>query len=113
MVIGIMPDAAATEILLNNLAEAEFDLASVSVLMHDAKKRAAIAEDAGPLKGVQLSDLASRLAQIGLAPGDVGPYCDAVNQGQVLVAIAASKAAEPAAREMLEDHTAKLIRGLL
>ena len=112
MVIGILPDAEATESLLNNLSEAEFDLAGVSVLMRDAKQRAAIAGDAGPFKGAQVSDLASYLAQTGLAARDIGPYCDAVNQGKVLVAIAGPKAAEPAAREMLQDHGAQLIRGL-
>ena len=41
MVIGVLPDAAAAETLLNNLAEAEFNLADVSVLMRDEQQRQA------------------------------------------------------------------------
>ena len=111
MVIGLLPDAAAAEKLLNNLAEAEFDLADVSVLMRDAKQRAAIADDAGPLKGADWHELADRLAETGLARKEARQYAEAVDHGQVLVAIATTKQTEPAALEMLRDQAAQLIRG--
>jgi hypothetical protein len=112
MVIGLLPDAAAAEILLNNLAEAEFNLADVSVLMRDMQQRAAIAEDAGPLRGIDGRELAHRLVEAGLTPGEARQYADAVERGQVLVAIAIPKKLEPIAREMLQDHDAQLIQGV-
>ncbi len=112
MVIGLLPNAAAAETLLNNLAEAEFNLADVSVLMRDAQQRAAIADDAGPLKGPDWRELANRLVKAGLAHGEAQQYAEAVDHGKVLVAIAAPNRTEPVAREMLQDHAAQLIRGV-
>ena len=112
MVIGVLPDAAAAETFLNNLAEAEFNLADVSVLMRDEQQRAAIADDAGPLKGARWHEVTKRLAEAGLGPAEAQQYADAVDHGKVLIAIAVSKKAEPAAREMLHDHAAQLIQGV-
>ncbi len=112
MVIGVLPDAAATETLLNNLAEAEFDLANVSVLMCDVKQRAAIASDTGPLQGVDWRQLAQRLVEAGLARAEAQQYADAVEHGRVLIAIAASASVEPVAYEILHDHAAQLIQGV-
>ena len=112
MVIGLLPDAAAAETLLNNLAEAEFNLADVSVLMRDAQQRAAIADDAGPLKGTDWSELTDRLVTTGLARKEAEPYAEAVAHGKVLVAIATSKQTEPVAREMLQDLAAQLVQGV-
>ncbi len=112
MVIGVLPDAAAAEILLNNLAEAEFKLADVSVLMRDEQQRAVIADDAGPLKGTPWREVTQRLAESGLERAEAQQYADAVDHGKVLIAIAVSNKIEPAAREMLRDHDAQLIRGV-
>ncbi len=112
MVIGLLPDATAAETLLNNLAEAEFNLADVSVLMRDAQQRAAIADDAGPLKGADWRELADRLVKTGLARREAAQYAEAIDHGKVLVAIATSKQTEPVAREMLQDHAAQLIQGV-
>ena len=110
MVIGVLPDAAIAETLSNNLAEAEFNLADVSVLMRDEKQRAVIADDAGPLKGIHWRELAQHLTDAGLGQAEAQQYAEAIEHGKVLVAIAVSKEAEPAAREMLQAHTAQLIR---
>ncbi len=112
MVIGLLPDATAAEILLNNLAEAEFDLADVSVVMRDAKQRAAIAGDAGPLKGTGWREVAERLAKAGLGRAEAQQVADAVEHGQVLVAITTSPKIESIAREMLQDHAAQFIKGV-
>jgi len=112
MIIGVLPNAAAAETLLNNLAEAEFNLADVSVLMRDVKQRAAIAEDAGPLRGTDWRELAQRLIEAGLTHGEAQRYVKAVEHGQVVVAIAAPQKIELIAREMLQDHDAQLIQGV-
>jgi hypothetical protein len=112
MVIGILPDAATTETLLNNLAEAEFDLADVSVVMRDCKQRDTIADDAGPLRGALPDRLAEHLTRAGLTTIETTGYVEAVRHDQVLVAIATTPLTTAAAREMLSDHTAQLITGV-
>ena len=110
MIIALLPDAAAAEILLNNLAEAEFNLADVSVLMRDVQQRAVIADDAGPLKGTDRYELTHRLAEAGLARAEAQQYGAAVDRGQVLIAMAIAQETEVVAREMLQGHAAQLIR---
>ena len=46
MLIAVLPNTSFTETLLNNLSEADFDLAQVSVVTRDPKVRDAMAEDA-------------------------------------------------------------------
>jgi hypothetical protein len=111
MIIGILPNTSSTETLLNNLSEADFDLGDVSVVLRDLKLREAIAQDAGPLKGVTPATLGGRLLQAGLSEAGVKPYCDAVAEGKVLVAIQPPPGAEKAAAEMLQDASAQLIIG--
>ncbi len=110
MVIGIISKSSTAETLLNNLAEADFDLKDVSVVMKDMKTRNAIAKDAGPFKGLAVSDLNKRLAQVGLSKQDVQTFSDAVTQGKVLIAVACPKESESAAGEMLKDAFAEFIK---
>jgi hypothetical protein len=112
MLIAILPNSSTTETLLNNLSEAEFDLAQVSVVTRDPKLRDAIAQDTGPLKGASVKDLAARLVAAGLPQPETKSYLDAVAEGKVLVALVTPAGSEPAAREMLQDHSAELIKGL-
>ncbi len=111
MIVGILPNASTAEILLNNLSEADFDLSDVSVIMQDLKLRDSIAQDGGPLQGVDLSNLSARLVQAGLSAQDANLYRDALAQGKVLVALAAPSGSEQAAKEMFHDHSAQLIQG--
>ncbi len=110
MIFGVLPDSATTETFLNNLSEADFHLADVSVVMRDLKTRDAIAKDAGPFKGVKPEQLTGRLAHAGLSAQETQAYGDAVTQGKVLIAMTAPKGAEQAAVEMLQDHSAVLIK---
>ena len=110
MIVGLLSDAATTETLLNNLAEAEFDLHHVSVVMRDAKQRAAITEEAGPLQGTGVDGLTQHLTQVGFSPHAADAYAAAVRDGKVLVAIDVPEPLAAAAREMLNDHDAQLIQ---
>ncbi len=112
MIIGLLPDAATTEILLNNLTEAEFDLRTVSVVMRDTSQRAALTKEAGPLKGISLNELAQHLIQLGLSSHEAQSYQAAVQQGKILVAIDVPERLATTAREMLDDHAAQLIQGV-
>ncbi|HTP07981.1 MAG TPA: hypothetical protein VMP08_07005 [Anaerolineae bacterium] len=112
MIIALLPDAATTEMLLNNLAEAEFDLQTVSVVMREAKHRAAIAEDVGPLKGIAADRLAEHLTRAGLTAQQAAEYAAAVQHGQVFIAIDVPESLSAVAREMLGDHDAKHIQGM-
>ncbi|MGB8647641.1 MAG: hypothetical protein WCF84_20575 [Anaerolineae bacterium] len=110
MIIGIIPDVASAETLLNNLAEADFDRKSISVILKDLKLRARIAADTGPFKGVNAANLAARLAKMGLSGPDAQAYVDAVNNGAAFVAIAPPAASQAAAVEMMNDYKPQLVK---
>lgn len=110
MLIAILPDASHAETLLNNLSEADYDLAQVSVLMRDVKLRKAVAKDTGPLKGANVKNLAARLTAAGMTDVETKGYTDALAQGKVLVAVVTPPESQAAAQEMLRDHSAEMIK---
>ncbi len=109
MILGIFPDASNAEILLNNLSEADFNLADVSLVMRDQKLRSRIAKDAGPLKGVHHDRIYAYLVQAGLSEPQARAYQEAVEQGKVLAAMETTPDAIAAAKEMFADQSGELI----
>jgi hypothetical protein len=110
LVFAIISKISSVETLLNNLQEADFNLADVSVILGDEKLRNKIADDAGPLKGTAPLRLVSRLTQLGLSGPDAGAYADAVAKGQALVAMNVSKSLEKPSLEMLNDYDPQLVK---
>ncbi len=110
LIVGIIPDASTAEILLNNLSEADFNLADVSLIMSDQKLRNKIAKDKGPLKGVSSDQLSARLVQAGLSAQDAQAYQNAVAQGKVLAAMKAAPDVAEAAKEMFADQSGESIK---
>ncbi len=110
MLIGLLPDSSKTEILLNNLSEADFDLADISVIMQDLKQRKAIARDAGPWKGIRLEKINSKLIEAGLSAEQAEQCVNQLRQGMVLVVMQVSQESLSAAREMFQDHNAQIIK---
>ncbi len=110
MVISIIPDTASIETLLNNLKEADFSLKDVSVVMADVKARNAVAQDAGPFKGVTVAQLPQQLVGTGLSRQDAQAYADAVGKGKVFVAIRTAPGGNKAATGMLADYSPELVR---
>ncbi len=111
MIVAILPDASRTEILLNNLYEAEFDLADISVIMKDVKQRNAIAKDLGPLKGVALPKISRALIKAGASPKSAEDCYQAILNGKVLVVMNVAEQYRRAAEEMFQDHSAQLVKG--
>ncbi len=110
MLIGILSDPSRTEILLNNLSEAEFDLAEISVIMNDLKQRDTIAKDAGPLRGVHPTKIGPKLIKAGLSDEETAQCTQAVMQGKVLVVMHVAPESLAAAKEMFQDHSAQIIK---
>lgn len=110
MIVGIIPDASTAEILLNNLSEADFNLADVSLIMRDQKLRNKIAKDKGPLKGVHYDEISTHLTQAGLSAQEAQVYQDAVAQGKVLVAMNTAPDTTQAAKEMFADQSGESIQ---
>ena len=110
MIVGIILDPSTAEILLNNLSEADFNLADVSLIMRDQKLRDKIAKDTGPLKGVRYEQISARLIQAGLSAQDAQAYQNAVAQGKVLAAMKTSPDLMEAAREMFTDQSGDSIK---
>ncbi len=109
ILIALLRNASTAETLLNNLAEVEFDLADVSIVMRDLTMRDALTGDAGPLKGVRPDDLIDRLTTIGLSPDQAQTCGEAVARGGALVALTCSAQMRPVVVEMLKDHAAQII----
>ncbi len=109
-IVGIIPDASTAEILLNNLSEADFNLADVSLIMRDQKLRDKVAKDKGPLKGVKYNQISARLVKAGLDQQDAQAYQDAVAQGKVLAVMKAAPETADAAKEMFGDQSGQSIK---
>lgn len=110
MIVGILPNSSSAETCLNNLVEADFKRADVSVIMQDLKARNAIAKDTGPLKGIAVANLPTKLAQIGLSPQDAKTCVDDVMAGHVLIAMTVPKGSEKAAVEMMNDYAPLFVK---
>lgn len=110
LILGIIPDASTAEILLNNLSEADFDLADVSLIMRDQKLRDKIAKDTGPWKGARYDQISTRLTHAGLSAQDALVYQNAVEQGKVLVVMKAGSNIVETAKEMFSDQSAESIQ---
>jgi hypothetical protein len=110
MILAIIPDAFAAEILLNNLYEAEFDLGDVSLIMYDQELRDKVAKDTGPLKGVHHDQVSTFLVQAGLSLPDAQSYQEAVAQGKVLAVMDATPDLVEVVREMFTDQSGESIK---
>ncbi len=110
MIICLIKNASTAEILLNNLSEADFNLADVSLVMRDRKLRDKIAKDTGPLKGIRYNQVPARLVEAGLSVQDIQLVQDALAQGKVFVAMRTSPDIIAAAKEMFADQSAEFIK---
>ncbi len=111
MLLGILDNLSRAESLLNNLAEADFDLENVSVICADVNQRDRIAKDLGPLKGTTPGKVSERLIQSGV-PQKEAEWCqEAVQNNKVLVVMDISPELNQAAEEMFRDHSAQIVKG--
>ena len=111
MILAILDNTSSVETLLNNLSEADFDLADVSVVMNDLKKADAIGQNAGPLKGIQPENVSDALVKMGVSKKGAKTCQDAVTKGSVLLVMKVADEYSQAAEEMFQDHSAQLIKG--
>ncbi len=110
MLIAILENPSSAETLLNNLYEVDFEADEISLIMSDLKTRDMLTHDAGPLKGVHPSKIASRLIEEGLTKSDVDLCVDAIGHGKILVAFNVPSGMASVIKEMLQDHSAKIIK---
>ena len=109
-VIGIIPDATTAEILLNNLSDADFNLADLSLILRDQKLGEKIAKDTGPFKGIRYDQISARLVQAGLNVQDALAYQNSVAQGKVLAVMKTAPEVLEAAKEMFADQSGESIK---
>jgi hypothetical protein len=110
MILAILQNASSLETLLNNLSEADFDLADVSVLTQKVELRNAIPSNSGPLKGTQPDQIKETLMRAGVSEQNAELCYRAVRDGKVLVAMKVEEQYRPFAEEAFEDHSAQLIK---
>ncbi len=110
LIVCILPDPSTAEILLNNLSEADFDLADISLIMRNQKLRDRIVKDTGPLKGVRYDQIAARLIKAGLSAQEAQVYQEAVAQDKVLAAMRTLPDVAEAVKEMFADQSGEAIK---
>lgn len=103
LVIGLVASARDAESLINNLLEQDFSRHSLSVVTANSAESAAMGVDHGPLHGVGVDQLSSRLVALGMPAASAASMADAIRNGQTLVAIKVSEAERDAARRTLES----------
>ncbi len=99
-VMSILPYQSANT-ALNNLAEADFE--NISVIMNETDKARSLADDSGPLRGVDANHLPPALKKYGISDNTVASVQDALQKGSVLIAFVTIPASVDAANEMLRD----------
>ncbi len=110
MILAILPDISKAETLLNNLAEADFDLKDVSVVTKDPGLRDKIAKDLGPLKGVEAVRLIDALVKAGFSNSGAKSCHVALMDGRVVIAMEIKEEYRQAAQEMFQDQSAQIIK---
>ena len=111
MILAILKNTSSVETLLNNLSEADFDLADVSVVMSDEKKANTLGQNKGPLNGIKPEGVEGALIKLGVSKKEAKTCQDAVTNGSILVVMKVADEYSQAAEEMFTDHSAQLIKG--
>ena len=111
MILAILKNTSSVETLLNNLSEADFDLADVSIVMNDMKKANAFRQNKGPLNGIKPEGVEEALVKLGISKREAKTCQDAITSGSVLVVMKVADEYSQAAEEMFQDHSAQLIKG--
>ncbi len=111
-VAGVFDRVSDAEIALNNLDEAEYPPDSISVLTDDPRRTHLLTDVRGPLSGVALDQLPTRLRALGASPAEAEGYRAAIAAGAVFVAVAAPAGSEDSAAEILTDQQAARVRVL-
>ena len=111
MILAILKNTSSVETLLNNLSEADFDLADVSLVMSDVKKASAFGQNEGPLNGIKPEGVEEALVKLGISKKEAKECQGAVTSGSVLVVMKVADEYSQAAEEMFTDQSAQLIKG--
>jgi len=111
IILAILKNTSSVETLLNNLSEADFDLADVSIVMSDVKKANTFKQNKGPLNGIKPESVNEALVKMGISKKGAKTCQDAVTSGSILLVMKVADEYSQAAEEMFQDHSAQLIKG--
>jgi len=103
-VLGLFASMDDASIALNNLDEADYSPASISVLTNDPARTRSLTDVRGPLSGTSLRQLPRKLAALGLARDACRAYRARVAAGDVCIVVAAPRGSESSAAEILADQ---------
>lgn len=109
IVLGILQDSSSAETALDNLSEADFNEKGISIVMDDEKKSRTIADNSGPLKGVNAKNIKGKLMSMGVSENQSTVYQSSLQQGKVVIAIEADEDSVNVAEEMLKDYNTQQI----
>jgi hypothetical protein len=111
-VIGLFGDASDAEIALNNLAEADYDSSTISVVTSGGARSRRLSDASGPLSLVGANQLPARLGALGLSEQDSGIYAERLAAGAVFIAVEAPDGSEDDAMKILASQKGELVHCL-
>jgi len=110
VVMAVFPSPSDASLGLDNLSEANFGPATISLVMRTTPEVADLANASGPLNGLPLGQLTEKLQGLGLSGKDAEEYRQGVLGGGVFIAVSAPPGSESAAEEILKDANAGNVR---
>src|SRR5690242_18653624 len=99
IVIGLFARAEDAEILLNNLAEADFAADHISAIAVDPKTVQQLTDVRGPLSGLSPDQLVDRLQGMGMMAEDAQIYRARLQSGDTCIAVEVDPDTQAAAAE--------------
>ena len=112
LVVGLFAAASDAELALDNLDEAEYEAAGISVAAADPAQARLLARVAGPLSGLSPGQFVARLSALGLSAVDAAAYAAGISSGGIAVTVTTPAGTEVAAGEILRDQRAQQIATL-
>ncbi|MHB8578220.1 MAG: hypothetical protein ACYDCQ_23150 [Dehalococcoidia bacterium] len=104
VVCGLFDSDDDASIALNNLDEAGYRAASISVVTNATARTEALTRVRGPLSGLQPDALSRRLADIGMAAADCAAFRDGIAAGAAFIGINTVPASADSAAQSLRDQ---------
>jgi hypothetical protein len=104
MVLGLFSSPLSANVAVSNLMEADFDPASLSIIMQDQNQATALAQTSGPWQAKSMDKFLNFLATT-KAAANSKLISQTLETGGVVIGIEATGDVAKTALEMLNDHT--------
>lgn len=112
LVAGLFAHTSDAELALDNLDEAEYAAAGISVVAQDPAQAKQLVRVAGPLSGLSPDQFVQRLEALGMSAADTAAYRAGLASGGIAVTVTAPPGSEEDAAGILRDQKAQRVSTL-